>query len=407
MRILLASSASYDPPRGGSTRSNLVWLRHLANSGHHCVVVGGSVTPGDRIATSQGIEIRSTYDLSRRPGILSGHIRALKPDWVLVSSEDLSHVLLRDAEAAAPDCMVYLAHTPQFYPFGPESWNPDPTATDIVRRARATVAIGHHMGAYIWQHAGVEAAVIHPPIYGAGPWPRFGRFNAGYVLMINPCQVKGITIFRSLAGRFPDVPFAALTGWGTTSHDRASLEKLPNVRLLGSVQDIEEVLSQTRLLLMPSLWYEGFGLIAMEAMLRGLPVIASDSGGLKEAKAGNPRFIVPVRPITRYLPEFDETHMPKPVIPGQDLEPWVDALRALLSDPELYASESENSRAAALHFVSTLRAEDFEGLLSSLHHAAPPAGQASPGPAPDHRLQHLSPAQRALLLKRLREKGVR
>ena len=38
---------------------------------------------------------------------------------------------------------------------------------------------------------------------------------------------------------------------------------------------------------MPSLWFEGFGLIAMEAMLRGLPVIASDSGGLEEAKAGN------------------------------------------------------------------------------------------------------------------------
>ena len=45
---------------------------------------------------------------------------------------------------------------------------------------------------------------------------------------------------------------------------------------------------------MPSIWYEGFGLIAMEAMLRGVPVISSDSGGLKEAKHGT-GFVVPVQ----------------------------------------------------------------------------------------------------------------
>ena len=39
MRILLTANASYVPPRGGATRSNLVWLEILAAAGHACRVV--------------------------------------------------------------------------------------------------------------------------------------------------------------------------------------------------------------------------------------------------------------------------------------------------------------------------------------------------------------------------------
>ena len=42
----------------------------------------------------------------------------------------------------------------------------------------------------------------------------------------------------------------------------------------------------TRILLVPSLWGEAFGLVVVEAMLRGIPVLASNVGGLVEAKLG-------------------------------------------------------------------------------------------------------------------------
>ena len=99
------------------------------------------------------------------------------------------------------------------------------------------------------------------------------------------------------------------------------------------------MLARTRVLLMPSLWYEGFGLIVMESMLRGIPVVASDSGGLVEAKHGT-GYVIPVKTIERYEPVFDEHSMPRPVVRENDPAPWVAALRELLTDPAAYQRES-------------------------------------------------------------------
>ena len=394
MRILLTSNASHDPPRGGSTRSNLIWLEHLSASGHDCLVICSALESASdsTLSLQKGVRILSVKELVRRRAILSEEIHSFRPDFVLVSSEDLSHLLLREAYSAAADRLIYLAHTPQFYPFGPASWNPDKKAAEIVRRARAIVAIGSHMQGYIRESLGCEATVIHPPIYGDPPFARFGSFEEGWVLMINPCVVKGIRVFLDLAQAFPQLPFAALQGWGTTHADLQALARLPNITVIESVANIEEALSKSRLLLAPSLWYEGFGLIVMEAMLRGLPVIASDSGGLAEAKQGT-GFVVPVRAIERYEPSFDENHMPKPVGVPQDIEPWKQALETLVTDRDVYWKEAELSRQAAVNFVSRLRASQFEDMLREL----PPPGPARP--------LELSAAKRALLAQRLRERS--
>jgi glycosyltransferase involved in cell wall biosynthesis len=298
--------------------------------------------------------------------------------------------------------VVYLAHTPQWFPFGPASWNPDPEAAALVAGCAAIVAIGQHMAAYIERYTSHAPAVIHPPIYGHSPFPDYGCLEGGLVTMINPCELKGISIFLELARRMPDTLFAAIPGWGTNAEDRQRLEALPNFTMLPNARDIDEPLSRTRILLMPSLWYEGFGLSVMEAMLRGIPVISSDSGGLVEAKAGT-GYVIPVHPIERYQPEFDEHALPRPVVPANDIGPWEAALRVLLDNREAYRKESDASRAAAHAFVGGLDASRLEHLLATLHPARPAAAAAAPQAPPE--LENLTPERRALLIRMLARKA--
>lgn len=57
-----------------------------------------------------------------------------------------------------------------------------------------------------------------------------------------------------------------------------------NVRFVGKLnrEQLDRFLSGARMLVVPSVWWEAFGLVAAEAMSRELPVIATQMGGLPE-----------------------------------------------------------------------------------------------------------------------------
>jgi surfactin synthase thioesterase subunit/glycosyltransferase involved in cell wall biosynthesis len=363
MRILLAASASYHPPKGGSTRSNLVWLRALAANGHECLVLSGGVEAGE--AMVDGVRIQSIPNFGREASRISSAVTEFQPDFVLVSSEDLSHSILREAYQAARDRLVYLAHTPQWFPFGPEAWHRDEAATKLLGDALAIVSIGQHMAGYIQEHLGRKAEVVAPALYGQPPWPEYHNYEKQTVLLINPCTAKGLPIFLALAESFPDKRFLALKGWGTTSQDEQAMLAHANVEVLTTVAGIDEVLSRTSVLVAPSLWYEGFGLVVTEALLRGIPVLAGNHGGLTEAAAAS-RYRLPVQPIRRWLNQHDDTGMPVAEVEAQPIESWVAALKELLSDPHLYEQERSAGRQAATAFAQRLRADDLETLLLKL-----------------------------------------
>jgi len=101
------------------------------------------------------------------------------------------------------------------------------------------------------------------------------------------------------------------------------------VQFIGVVDQIEPLLKKADLLLLPS-DTESFGLVALEAMASGVPVIASDVGGLPEVvEHGETGFLAPVGAVER----------------------MADYAIQLLSDPAMRASFSKAAhQRAADHF---------------------------------------------------------
>lgn len=98
---------------------------------------------------------------------------------------------------------------------------------------------------------------------------------------------------------------------------------------------MEPVFDNISVLLMPSVWQEAWGLTATEAQLRGIPVVASNVGGLVEAK----RYVAPLIDINPIKGEVRDANGHY-VIPEQDIKPWMAELDALLTNKDRYEAIS-------------------------------------------------------------------
>jgi len=104
-----------------------------------------------------------------------------------------------------------------------------------------------------------------------------------YVTIISPSAPKGLCIFLAVAAALPDVKFLAVATKWTDQLVQATLMNVDNVTVVPADPNVDNIFKQTRVLLAPSIWAEAFGLVAMEALQRGIPCISSAHGGLPEA----------------------------------------------------------------------------------------------------------------------------
>lgn len=436
MRVLLAQQGPYVPAHDGANKANRFLMEGLARRGHACMAVL-PVSPPTHPRTVaqlhaavlragatavressdslfyalQGVEVRAFAGTGGAPDrrnqflrdALLASVSAFQPDVILSSCSDSGGTFLR-AALETNAAVVHLARCTAMLGVGPGSFSQDWEMDALLRRTHKNIANSRYLQSYLHTWAGVPSEVLDLPTYGNPPFGADRYDTAHYITMVNPCVVKGLPIFLEIARRCPDLPFAAVATWGITADDRAALQREPNITILPPSDDVYELLRQTRVLLVPSLWQEAFGRIVVEALLVGVPVLTSDVGGLPEAKLGVAPHPIPVRPIERYGSQFDERGVPKVDVPVQEIEPWIAALRPLLSDRGAYEEASQRSHAAASAYVQSLGIEKAEAMLLSGLEVK--RGEVSEAEERLHdRLVQLSPLQRQQLLRRLGKKS--
>ncbi len=328
------------------------------------------------------------------------------PSVILTSTDDPAQLLLEAALRAGEPRVVYLARASLAVPFGPDCAFPSAAKTEMLRRVDGVVGVSQYVADYVRTWGGIDAVHVPISLLDPGPYPFLGRFDNEFVTLVNPCAVKGISIFLALAERMPEVRFAAVPTWGTNREDMQALRKHANVQVLEPVDDIDKILSRTRVLLVPSLWAEARSRIIPEAMLRGVPVLASNIGGIPEAMLGVD-YLLPVRPIGRYRHEVDEQMVPVAEVPEQDIGPWHAALRQAADGSPHYEQLSSLSRERALAYAESLSVDPFESYLERIVRSPRKVtvAQTQAQPPAASMLESLTPEKRRLLALRLRKKA--
>jgi glycosyltransferase involved in cell wall biosynthesis len=161
---------------------------------------------------------------------------------------------------------------------------------------------------------------------------------------VNPQPDKGVFVFARIAAeparRRPEIPLLVVEGRGKAGwleQTGIDFESLGNTFVMANTPDPRDFYKVSKVVLLPSLWRESFGRVAAEALLNGIPVLASNRGALPEtlSKAGF-LFDIPERytPQTRLVPTAEE------------VAPWIDTILRLWDDAEFY-EQQERGRCLA------------------------------------------------------------
>jgi len=142
--------------------------------------------------------------------------------------------------------------------------------------------------------------VLRPPVffndYHFKPNPK----KREYISLINLWDRKGGIIFDKIIKAMPDRKFLGVKG----AYGEQTIGNHSNANYINNTPYIREACyEKTRILLMPSV-YESYGRTAVEAMCSGIPVIASDTPGLRESLGDCGIFIPQDAPISEWVKEI-------------------------------------------------------------------------------------------------------
>jgi glycosyltransferase involved in cell wall biosynthesis len=180
------------------------------------------------------------------------------------------------------------------------------------------------------------------------------------VTMVNPTIGKGAMFLVRLIDELrahPAVPLEVFEARG----DRQLLvmaglaggfdiRRHPNLAWRDTVEDPREVYARCRLLLVPSVLEEASARVVAEALVNGIPVLASERGGLPE-NCGDGGLVLPLpaslTPLTR-----------RPVA-AADVQEWISTIVAYFRDEARYQGACARARASSSRFDPGAVAEQY------------------------------------------------
>ncbi|MGN8158620.1 glycosyltransferase [Salinisphaera sp. SWV1] len=328
-RLLFVTTNPYIPQMtGGSEYSTHDLCRNLASSGWAVGVLSSLGTSGrvhvlNRLkAKLLGVECPCDRDLGypvyRGWDVAAGipeAVRGFQPDLLVIQAGRQSHLARAIVEERLP--FIWYLRDVEF----------DRQVEDVGGEAafrsllqQATVVANSAFSARLCQERfGVKSHTL-PPLVDFTNYRCAGPLRRRVALFVNPVAVKGVeTVFR-LAERRPDIPFLMVESWPLSDERMAALRaraaRLGNVEIRRRVSDMRDLYQEAKVGLMPSQCREAWGRVATELQVNGIPVLASDIGGLPES-VGRGGVLV---------------------APDASVDEWASALSEIWDDDDRYAA---------------------------------------------------------------------
>lgn len=249
----------YVPYRNAGSETMLhTMVKTLQAAGHDVAVVATVLPEAPTAYTHDGVDVLSTNVVYGRQ-----NIQTWKPDLIITHHDNTVYTAQIARKLGIP--WVFICHNDMAGVHTHLGFEPPMVVFNtrwIEKKLRTP---------------GMNSIVLHPPVFAGDHATTPGT----KVTLVNLNENKGSGLFYRLAEAMPDVEFLGVIG----GHGEQIIRRdIPNVEIQDHTAEMKKnVWSKTRILLMPSI-YESYGMVGVEAMASGIPVIAHPTPGLKESQ---------------------------------------------------------------------------------------------------------------------------